>query len=263
MENVEGELTFLLRSDTRRTVLVTLDVEGELDRHEIEEHLDASRRTVSRVLKTLVDEGYVQYREDRYRLTAFGAFAIDLYRNWRDQVALTDKYRPFLSNVDDDLFDADVRLLRGADLTVATDVNPYAALDRYLALQNEGRRIRVATPIIEEGCLRNLERQLRNGDPFELEVIIPERVIEQTHTKHREDPVFETIRAAESISRFVHPGSIETMVSVVDDVAAFGAYTNREFHALLESDAPELRDSATERLDAYRHDARPVEAVLQ
>jgi predicted transcriptional regulator len=259
MENVEAELTFLLRSDTRRTVLVALDVEGVLCRDEIEESLDASRRTVSRVLKTLVDEGYVRNRGNRYRLTAYGAFAIDLYRDWRDQVELTEKYRPFLAHVDDDLLDVDVRLLQGADLTVSTDVTPYAALDRYLGLQNDSQRIRVVTPIIEEGCLKNLERRLQNGDPFELEVIIPKAVIEQTRTKHREDPVFETIREAASISRFVYPGSIETMISVVDDVATFGAYADRELHALLESDAPELYDRATERIDAYRHDAVPIE----
>jgi predicted transcriptional regulator len=262
MENVEAKLTFLSRSDTRRTVLVTLDMEGGLGRTEIEESLDASRRTVSRVLKTLVDEGYVQNRGNRYRLTAYGAFAIDLYRNWRDQVELTEKYRPFLAHVDDDLFDVDVRLLQGADLTVSTDVNPYAALDRYLALQNDSQRIRVATPIVEEGCLRNLERRLQNGDQFELEVVVPKKLIEQTQTKHREEPVFETIRAAESISRFVYPGSIETMVSVVDNVATFGAYADRELHALLESDAPELRDRATERIDAYRYDAVPAEEFL-
>jgi len=83
MEHVEAELTFLLRSEARRTVLVALDVEEALGRNEIEESLDASRRTVSRVLGTLVEEGYVQNRGNRYRLTAYGAFAIEVYRNRR------------------------------------------------------------------------------------------------------------------------------------------------------------------------------------
>lgn len=258
MRSTEPDLTFLLRSDTRRETLVALDQEGPLNRHEVEDRIDASRRTVSRILNTLTEEGYVQNEGGIYRLTPFGGLVVGLYRNWRDQLTLAKRYRPFLANVDSDFSEFDFRLLRGSDLTVANEVNPYAAMDRFLSLRDGATRVRAVTPMIEKQCFTHTARRIQQGETFELEVTIPHRVFDHTRSRTRDDSALEAIRASESISRLVYPGSIETMISVVDGVAVFGAYSDRELHALLESDAPELREYALDRIDEYRRDAAPV-----
>lgn len=236
-----------------------LDREGPLDRHGVEDRIDASRRTVSRTLNTLVEEGYVQSEAGIYRLTAFGEFVVGLYRDWRDQFTIAKRYQPFLENVSSDLFDIDLRSLRGADLTVSTEVTPYAAMDRYLSLREGATKVRAVTPMVDEQCFAQTARRLRTGGLSEMEVIVSEEVLDQADPRTGDDGALEAIRAAESVSRFVHPGPIGTMISVVDDVAVFGAYTDPTLHALLESDAPELREYATDRIEEFRRDAVPVE----
>lgn len=258
MDSTAPDFTFILRSDTRREALVALDKQSPLDRPEIADQVDASRRTVSRTLNTLVEEGYVQSQGGVYRLTALGDFVAGLYQDWRDQLTLAKRYRPFLANVGSDFHNFEYRSLRGANLTVATEINPYAAMDRFLSIRDGATQVRAVTPMTEKQCLTQTARRLRKGETFELEVIVAQGVLDHARPRTKDESALEEIRAAESISRFVYPGSIETMISIVDDVAVFGAYTDRELHALLESDAPELREHATDRIDEYRRNATPV-----
>lgn len=258
MENADEELSFLLRSDNRREALIALAEHGPLDRHEIVDGLDASRRTVSRVLKALAEEGYVRNLGNTYRLTAFGAFQIDMFRNWEERAAITDRFRPFLANVDGDLFDPELGLLHGADLTVATALHPHAPMDRLLAVREGASQIRSVTPIVRHRCLTHVAERCRRGDQFEVEVVVPAEMVERVGSLPGHDSTLRTIRASDSVSSFVHPGPLRVLCSVVDDTAVFGAYADAELHALVESDAHELRKWATERIDAYRAEAAPA-----
>ena len=259
MENADEELSFLLRSDNRREILIALAERGPLDRHEIRDALDASRRTVSRVLKTLVEAGYVRNLGNRYRLTAFGAFQVDTFRDWAERAAITDRFRPFLANVDDDLFDPEPGLLRSASLTVATDLHPHAPMDRLLAIREGASQIRSVTPIVRNRCLTHVAKRCRRGDQFEAEVVVPAEMVERVDSLTGHDSTLRTIRASESVSSFVHPGPLRVLCSVVDDTAVFGAYVDAQLHALVESDAHEFRELATERIDACRTEAVQAE----
>lgn len=259
MEQVEEELTFLLRSENRRDVLTALKQHRSLDRHEIVERADASRRTVSRVLKTLDEEGYIRNSNSSYRLTAYGGSMIDLYQQWKERTTLTERYQPFLATVDEDAFDCPLRYLRGASLTVATDFTPHAPVNRLVELRQRATRIRSVTPFVEKRCLTHLTEWLQRGREFDAEVVVSKEVVENALEQSRYESMLETIRGADATSIFVHPGPLQMVCSVVDRVTVLGAYVDRNLHTLVESDGSELREWTTDRIDAYRRDATPLE----
>lgn len=119
MAGAEDELEFLLRSRNRTELLLALEETQPLDRYDLEQQLDASRRTVTRALGTLSERGYIRETDRRYSLTVFGASVAASYRDCRQQVELASKYRPLLEHLDTRVLDVDPELLDGAELTAA------------------------------------------------------------------------------------------------------------------------------------------------
>ena len=65
MSNVADSLAFLSQSTNRAEVLQLLQEEDGLDRYDIEEQVEASRRTVIRALDALTEHGYVEDGDGR------------------------------------------------------------------------------------------------------------------------------------------------------------------------------------------------------
>lgn len=263
MEQVEDTLAFLLRSENRRDVLAALRDSRTLDRCELVDQVDASRRTVSRVLKTLEEEGYIRNTDNSYRLTSYGGFMINLYQDWKDRTALTDRHSPFLAHVDEEVLDCRLRWFRDAEITIAAEFKPNAPVNRLIELRRDATRIRSVTPFVERQCLTHVSERLRRGAEFELTVVVSEEMARTALSGSRYDDMIDTVREAESASIFIHPGLPELVVSLVDDVTALGAYADGRLHALVESDDPELRAWATDRIDGHRREATPLDEYPQ
>lgn len=91
-----------MRSDNRTGILTALCGEGPLDRYELEARVDASRRTITRIVDALSERGYLAERDDGYVATAFGsALAVGIDGRPRALVESTDP--EFLSWIEDRL----------------------------------------------------------------------------------------------------------------------------------------------------------------
>ena len=259
----DAGIEYLLRSDNRTAVLLELEQDQPLDRYGIEDRLNASRRTVTRVLGDLTEQGYIRESAVGYRLTTFGAIVADAYRRCRERTEVATRYRPFLANVDSETADFDPQYLEDADLTVATDVNPYAPRHRMLELRQSASWIRAVMPVIEKRSIEQLTGRVKSDDDLTFEVVIPADLYEMIQSHPEYDESFRAATAADSVENFIYPGPITTLYAVTDDVAALGASVDGEPHSLVESPNPELREWVTRRIDTYQDEAIPLEAYRQ
>jgi predicted transcriptional regulator len=259
----DAGIEYLLRSDNRTALLLALEQDQPLDRYEIEDRLSASRRTVTRVLGELTEQGHIRESAAGYRLTTFGAIVADAYRQCRERTDIARRYRPLLANVDSETTDFEPEYLEGADLTVATDVNPYAPRDRMLELRQSASWVRAVMPVIEKRSIEQLADRVDSGDTLRFEVVIPADLYEMSQSHPEYGEPFRTAAAADSIEKFVYPGPITTLYAVTDDIAVLGASVDGEPHALVESANPELREWVIRRIDAYQDEAVPLDSYRQ
>ena len=255
----EDELSVLSRSNNRTRLLAALNEDQPLDRYELEARIDASRRTVTRVLETLSDRGYVAKREAGYALTAFGSTIVDAHQTYRDTAEVADEFRPFLRRIDSESFDLEPTALRGAELTVATETSPYALLDRVLQLRARSTRIRELAPAIERKSIDQLATRLQSGEDVSVEVILPEAALKEAQTHPEYASGQRIIQESEAVDLFVYPELPSLFIGTMDDTTALGAGVEGRPHALVESQLAELRTWAHAQLDEYRREATPIE----
>lgn len=258
MTAVEGELEFLLRSENRTGALLALREGQPLDRYELETRLDASRRTVRRAVEALTERGYITEGEAGYALTAYGAAMVDAYRDLLDRGRLAEQYRPFLERLDTRRVDLDPALLEGSELTVASEVSPFTLLNRLLELRAEASRVREVAPGIEKNSVEQLGERVRDGEDFEMEVVLSPAAVEAVE----EDAGFagDHIAARESaaVDFYVTDGPVRVFLGVLDDTVALAAGTDGQPEALVESEDPALRAWAEARIDEVRDGATPL-----
>jgi predicted transcriptional regulator len=258
MDSSAGTLELLARSDSRIELLRALADGGPLDRYDLEDRLDVSRRTVTRALDALEEEGYVGERESGYALTAFGRLSVRAYREYSEEVSLLERYRPLLRDLDAGRFDLDPDLLRGADLIVASEASPYAILDRVLELRAEATRIREFAPGIEDKSVRQLADRLRDGADIAVELVLPPGALEAalSHPEYGDD--HRVAREADSVDFFVYPDRFAAFLGVLDDTVALAAGSGGRPSALAVSDRPDLREWALDRFRTFRREATPL-----
>jgi predicted transcriptional regulator len=259
MDGIDEELAFLLRSDNRTALLRTLEETGPLDRYELEERIDASRRTITRILGALSDRGFLCNRGDEYATTAFGSALTRAYGEYRRRAELADRYRPLLCHLDAERLAIDPELLEGATLTVATETSPYALLDRVLELRTAATRIREMAPAVEAKSIGQLAERIESDEPLDFEVILPEAAIEEAGSHPEYAEAHRAARNAEDVELYAYPESFSFMLGVMDGTGVLVAGVAERPHALVESDRPAFVDWIRDRLEEYGAEAEPLD----
>jgi predicted transcriptional regulator len=248
-----------LRSDNRTDVLSALDDAGPLDRYELEDRLDASRRTVTRILGSLAERGYLSERGSSYALSAFGAALARAYDDYRETAGLADRFRPLLRHLDADRLALDPDLLRDAELIVATESSPYAILDRVLQLRAGATRVREMAPTVEAKSLGQLAERIEANESFDFEVVIPAPALDDAAAHPGYADTQRTIEASEAVDLYVYPEPFSFVLGVIDGTAVVGVEVDDRPYALVEGTRPELLEWVESRLDEYRGGATPID----
>lgn len=262
MNTIEEELEFLFRSDTRAKLLATLQGEQPLDRYELENRLEPSRRTITRTLNKLEDRNYIHESADGYRLTALGEAEIETYQEYEKRVRLATTYRPVLGNVDAEALDLDVEYLEDAELVVADETTPYAPLDRTLELRAEATRIREMAPAVEKRSIEQLTERVERDDEFTFEVILPVETAKQAASSPAYATAHEVTRTADCVEQYVYSGEFPFFVGVMDETALLGSTVGGDPYAVVESEREELREWAERKIDEFRHQSTPIDRFV-
>jgi len=259
MSEVTDTLAFLSQSRNRAEVLQLFQDNEQLDRYEIEEQVEASRRTVIRTLDALTEHGYVEDNNDKYRLTAFGSVLADSYQAFAEEAELAHEFAPFLTHLPDGVFDRDLRCLKDAELITATEGSPYAVLDRTLTIRRQASEIRELSPIIEQKSLAQLAQRIRDGEPVSVEVVLSESALEasEIHPDYQDDQ--QLVTQADQTDLYLASTEIPFLLCIADDTVAIGVTNDMKPHALVVSTNADVKQWAEQTYDAYQEHVQPIQ----
>ena len=255
------QISFLTRSESRVQILTHLLATGSATQRDFREELSSSRSTVTRALSALAERGWVERDGDRYALTPQGRIVADGLDALVDTVQATDELATFLEWFPYAEYDVDIELLRGAEIIVSTDPNPYAPSRKHAAAVRNAARFKMLLPSIDLQVAKTVEEPVVAGD-LDIELLV---------SPGMED----TIAAgdfAETLRHQIAAGGMTVLVA--DEPAPFylglsgeglvqiGVEDDEGFpRALVESDDEDLREWAVEVYDSIRGTAREKPAA--
>jgi predicted transcriptional regulator len=245
-------LAFLSQSENRVGVLAALSDGAPRDRYDLESTVDASRRTVLRVVNELSDRGYLRETGDGYRLTALGAHVHDQYAAAVDGLDAVAPVAPFLAAVPAGVVDFDLARLADAEVTAATPGGSYAPLDRTLELRRAASRIRELAPDVERRSVEQIAERVEAGEDVEIEIVLTPASLETAESVDQYAAAHGAVAAADGVALYLTPEPFELPVSVMDETVALvsGGMDGRP-DAVLETDDPVVREWAESYIDRY------------
>lgn len=256
-------LSFLTRSRSRAHVLMELLSAGSLSRQAFRDRLSTSRSTVTRTLSALEDCGWIVRDGEIYRLTASGRIVAQTITDAVETVETTDELSTFLEWFPYAEHDVDIDDLRGADITVSTDANPYAPSRAHAKAVSEAATVKMALPSIDLELAKSMDDRLKSGE-LSVESLIPSRIqptlVSDEFATVLRDQVEAgnmTIVLSETVPPF-YVGLLDgdtVQIGVEDD--------DGHPRALLESTHDSLCEWGESLYASYRDDARelPVDAL--
>lgn len=255
MDTAVDELQFLSQSKNRALALKVLADRGPLDRDELEARLDTSHRTVIRVVNALTERGYLSEADDGLSLTPFGAHVADRLSAFLADARVALEHRPLLSHGPPALADLPVEALAGAEQVVSSESEPFAVLDRLLAVRADATRIREIAPGVERKSIDQLYRRVERGDDLDVEIVIPETASETAGSRSEYAAQHAATLESDAVDVYVHPEPIRFAAGLADDTATVAVMRDEQPYACAVSDSPELRTWASDLFETYRSEA--------
>ena len=224
--------------------------------------VDATRTTVQRILGGFRERDWVVKRDAAYHVTPTGERVHDAYEALLDEVELADRYGGFAADLErvDAGFPAEA--VDAGKLTVASDQNPLAAVDRITELLREGcgTEIRAVSPIVIQQFNRAAAAALDAG--AEVELVIDRDVVEASISDFA--PATDRALDDDDATVYVSPDPVEYGLFRRDDVACVTAYDRRNNpRCVLESTDPTVVEWVDDRFESLVAEARKLSAVLE
>lgn len=253
---VHDDVAFLTGSPQRAAILRAL-CEGPYRPTDLTDEVDATRTTVQRVLGGFCDRGWAVKRDGRYRATVTGRRVEERYAALRDEVERARELAPLaphLHRIPDDL---PTDALAAADVTVGTDRDPLAPVDRLLAWFGECQadHVRSLSPVVartyNEAAADLLERGAR------VDLVIDEATFERSLAEFRE--ATERGVEHERANVYVTETPVRFGVVVGEETAVLGVYDgDANLKGVIESSDEAFTAWAVETYDRFRAEGVPL-----
>ena len=134
--------TDLLTDVVRHGPLLEALLDGPMDHREIEAALGVSRATSHRFTRWLGEQGIVEKRDGRFRLTGRGEVVAEEVLRFEANVATAHRLAPLLEHVCPDHREFVVEQFVDATVTVAEPADPYAPVERFTGLADASETFR-------------------------------------------------------------------------------------------------------------------------
>jgi len=258
-EDAHDDASYLAGSPGRITILRTLRTAPRRP-SELAERVDVTRTTVQRVLAGFRDRGWVHKGRSEYHLTVTGERVCAAYENLLKEADTARELAPVaaeLSGIDDFPSEA----LSGAELTVASERKPLAAVDRFLERFQEaaGGEIRSVSPIVSRAFNEAAEDLL--ADETGIELVIDREVLEASNAAFPD--ALDRAITGDRVDVFVHPEPLAFGLAVFESDVCLAAYDeSKNLRVLLESADPAAYEWAEDRFGTLRERGRPLADVV-
>lgn len=258
MEDGNGTLGFLARSETRPAVLGRLASDGPSRRSGLADALDVSERTVARTVEAIEDREWATATESGYVLTALGEHVLETYESATESLSVGETLEPALARLRADVCDVPVHALADAEVVEATEGAPNAPLEGALSFRQSADSLRELSSIVTKESAAQVGRRLREGDIDELELVVERGVVEAVEETPEFEDSFRELVDADAAAVFVHEGPFPFLLALSPDAAAIGVTNDDGFPSVLVvADSPAAHDWAESVYEQFREEATP------
>lgn len=253
----EALATFLATSPDRRELLAHLadDPGAPAD---LSASLSLSRRSVQRHLGEFVDRGLATKSDGEYRLTPTGSLVVDEHARYLEALERIEECSEFYRHLPDASHVPEPGWLADATLTTATDADPQAPVQAYLAAVREfdGDRIGMLSPVLSR-LYHEAHAELA-FDRVHTDLVLSGETIEEARAAN---PVeFDVVISVDLLDLYRHPGPVGVGLTFDDDRLLMGAYDDDgQLRALVDSTDERFLSWARELFERYRTRSDPVD----
>jgi len=163
------QVRFLARADSRVRIVEQLLV-APASQRELRTRLDSSRTTVSRALRSLAAQGWVEEDGGTYWLTRSGRLVGGEFLDLLETVERTRELGEFLTWFPDDEPAPDFGDLSDATVTTTGEGEPYAPARKQSEILADADRLRILLPSIDLDATRSLVEEVERG--LEIETVV-------------------------------------------------------------------------------------------
>lgn len=253
MESSLEDVRFLASSANRVEVLTAL-VDGRASRRELQETVDGSRSTVSRILDEAQTRGWVDSEGSRYWLTPVGESMVTDFRSYLKTVEGHQHLGDMVNHLPPPLFSLDFRHLRDADVVELTPENPAAPFSRAVDVFREASEYRGLNHTALPQCTRVIRDRVEQGR-LDFEQVFEKAFVETL----RADPERAALWRPLTDRMWQYEGVVPINVHVVDGrVLVWLGEKRGEPAGLLETENPAVVSWAESLYEEYRGEAEPL-----
>ena len=257
MDTALDDVAFLANSANRVRVFETL-VEAPRPRDELLDRVDASRVTVTRILRDLEDRDWITRQGREYTVTPLGEWIHDEFARLVGEVEAERRLREPLEWFPSDLLTFDVRSLRDAEVVLLDGSDATLFIRRVLEFHRSGDRIRGVATMVAPVFVENHWESTVHGETL-LEMVITPRVLDVILDHPTSARQFREMLAEET-TRFSVAEEIPMSVGIVD--GAVGINLTDEQGVIkggIVSEDEDVYEWAVDLYETVREEARPVE----
>lgn len=256
MDSALDDIAFLANSENRVAVFEAL-VEAPHSRDEIRDQVDASRVTVTRILREFDERDWVEGSGVEYAVTPHGDWVYDEFSDLLDEVKAERRLRGVLQWMPTERLTFDVRCLRDAEVIVLDGSDGTAFVRRVIEFHRSGDHIRGVTTMGAPEFVENHWELTVHGDT-RLEMVLTPKVLEITLDHPTSAQQFNEM-AEEANVRFYVSGDVPISVGIVDGTVGINLTDAQGVvKGGLMTDDETVYEWAVELFEACREQARPV-----
>ncbi|WP_225333308.1 helix-turn-helix transcriptional regulator [Halomicrobium urmianum] len=259
-DEVFGDVRFLTGSEQRVAILDTL-CDGPARPTDLCDRVPVTRTTVQRVLAGFLERHWVVKRDGRYHVTGTGRRVREAYAEFVGTVERARQLGPIVADLGDACGELPDAAYETAEVTVATEQEPLAAVDRLIEWLEAGAggHLRLVTPIVARTFNRTAMSLLERGTTFEM--VIDEGVLQQSASAFPD--ALARAREHGGVEVFVHPDPLSFGLTLRDGSALVAGYDDaNNLRGLFVSENEDVRAWAERTYGHVVDRATPLEEAL-
>lgn len=235
------EIEFLAGSETRIRALNTIAAEGPMTSREFRDEIDASRTTVKRNLDKLVDRGWLENSNTEYTIRPCGELVAAEFTDLIDAIRIIRELQPFMRWVDLDDLDFGLYELVDAEVTVASDGDPYAPVNEHVDALQTANEVRALLPSVGHEAFKVILQRLNEADPA-YDLVVKPACAKTLQEGRQYEALFEEAIASGAVEVSLYEGVIPYYLGVLDETVQIGVEDDDGFpRALVETESETVR----------------------
>lgn len=260
METPLNEIALLANSENRVAVL-EMTVDEPRSRRDIIDEVDASRVTITRILREFEERDWIDYSQREFKATPLGEWVYEEFSNLLEVMGTISHLRCPLQWLPTEIVTFDIRHLRDAEITLLDGSDSTAIVRQMVDFQQSGDQIRGITSESAPEAVEN-QWELTVKEDKKVELVITPGILQMIQSHPQSARRFQEMLATENAQYYVYD-DIPISVAIVNDTVKINL-TDEEgvLKGDLKTQNDKIREWAVDLFRTYRNKASKVEPDL-